>query len=143
MGKLGADLGAPQAPASDAQADILQALLALGYSDKEAAAVVLGLLSGLPHGLPDGSAESALAKVNRVLPQPVADQVTALRDTLTRPPPSGVPTPPPPLLAHDPATAARLPCRAPNSHLSYLPDPPPPRPTRQPPLLSPRRSPPP
>ena len=39
-GKLGADLGAPQAPASDAQADIQQALLALGYSDKEATAAV-------------------------------------------------------------------------------------------------------
>jgi Holliday junction DNA helicase RuvA len=37
-GKLGADIGAPHAqPGSDAQADILQALLALGYSDKEAA----------------------------------------------------------------------------------------------------------
>ena len=36
-GKLGADLGAPPAgAASDAQADILQALVALGYSDKEA-----------------------------------------------------------------------------------------------------------
>ena len=39
-GKLGADLGAPQAPASDAQSDIQQALLALGYSDKEATAAV-------------------------------------------------------------------------------------------------------
>ncbi len=36
-GKIGADLGQPgAAPASDAQADILQALVALGYSDKEA-----------------------------------------------------------------------------------------------------------
>ena len=43
QGKLGADLGAPQAPASDAQADIQQALLALGYSDKEAAAALKGL----------------------------------------------------------------------------------------------------
>ncbi len=39
-GKLGADLGAPAAPANDAQADIQQALLALGYSDKEAAAAL-------------------------------------------------------------------------------------------------------
>ena len=31
---------APQAPASDAQGDIQQALLALGYSDKEATAAV-------------------------------------------------------------------------------------------------------
>ena len=36
-GKLGADIGLPASLASDAQADILQALLALGYSDKEAA----------------------------------------------------------------------------------------------------------
>ena len=36
-GKLGADIGLPTNLASDAQADILQALLALGYSDKEAA----------------------------------------------------------------------------------------------------------
>lgn len=36
-GKLGADIGGPQAAAgSDAQSDILQALMALGYSDKEA-----------------------------------------------------------------------------------------------------------
>jgi Holliday junction DNA helicase RuvA len=43
-GKLGADMGAPQAqPGSDAQADILQALLALGYSDKEAASALKAL----------------------------------------------------------------------------------------------------
>jgi len=43
-GKLGADLGAPSAsPASDAQSDILQALLALGYSDKEAGAALKAL----------------------------------------------------------------------------------------------------
>jgi Holliday junction DNA helicase RuvA len=36
-GKLGADIGLPSSLASDAQVDILQALLALGYSDKEAA----------------------------------------------------------------------------------------------------------
>ena len=36
-GKLGADIGIPSSMASDAQTDILQALLALGYSDKEAA----------------------------------------------------------------------------------------------------------
>jgi Holliday junction DNA helicase RuvA len=38
-GKLGPTWALP-APASDAQADILQALLALGYSDKEAAAAL-------------------------------------------------------------------------------------------------------
>jgi Holliday junction DNA helicase RuvA len=43
-GKLGADIGAAHAqPGSDAQADILQALLALGYSDKEAAAALKAL----------------------------------------------------------------------------------------------------
>ncbi len=36
-GKLGAEIGHPASLASDAQADILQALVALGYSDKEAA----------------------------------------------------------------------------------------------------------
>jgi len=44
-GKIGADLGAPggSAAATDAQADILQALVALGYSDKEAQAAVKAL----------------------------------------------------------------------------------------------------
>ena len=43
-GKFGADLGAGGASlASDAQADILQALVALGYSDKEAAASLKAL----------------------------------------------------------------------------------------------------
>jgi Holliday junction DNA helicase RuvA len=44
-GKLAPDLtgGALSAPASDAQADILQALLALGYSDKEASAALKAL----------------------------------------------------------------------------------------------------
>lgn len=45
-GKLGADLGpvaGGSAPASDAQADILQALVALGYSDREAQAAVKSL----------------------------------------------------------------------------------------------------
>ena len=36
-GKLGADIGHPASVPNDAQADILQALVALGYSDKEAA----------------------------------------------------------------------------------------------------------
>ncbi len=36
-GKLGPDIGVHASAANDAQADILQALLALGYSDKEAA----------------------------------------------------------------------------------------------------------
>jgi holliday junction DNA helicase RuvA len=43
-GKLGPDLGASSAAAtSDAQIDILQALVALGYSDKEAAAALKSL----------------------------------------------------------------------------------------------------
>jgi Holliday junction DNA helicase RuvA len=44
-GKLGPDLGAPSAaaPASDAQADIVQALLALGYNEREAATAVKAL----------------------------------------------------------------------------------------------------
>jgi holliday junction DNA helicase RuvA len=35
-GKIGADFGSATAPISDASADVLNALLALGYSDKEA-----------------------------------------------------------------------------------------------------------
>jgi Holliday junction DNA helicase RuvA len=42
-GKLGPDIGIPAITANDAQADILQALLALGYSDKEAAASLKAL----------------------------------------------------------------------------------------------------
>jgi Holliday junction DNA helicase RuvA len=44
-GKIGADLGAlgGAAAGSDAQGDILQALVALGYSDKEAQAAVKSL----------------------------------------------------------------------------------------------------
>ncbi|HSI54038.1 MAG TPA: Holliday junction branch migration protein RuvA [Ramlibacter sp.] len=43
-GKFGADLGAsPTGVGGDAQADILQALVALGYSDKEAAASLKAL----------------------------------------------------------------------------------------------------
>ena len=42
-GKLGPDLGVTASVANDAQADILQALLALGYSDKEAAAALKAL----------------------------------------------------------------------------------------------------
>jgi holliday junction DNA helicase RuvA len=42
-GKLGADIGAGALPVDDAQIDILQALVALGYSDKEAAAALKAL----------------------------------------------------------------------------------------------------
>ncbi len=42
-GKLGDALTAPRTPASDNQGDILQALIALGYSDREAAAALKAL----------------------------------------------------------------------------------------------------
>ena len=51
-GKLGADIGLPTSLASDAQADILQALLALGYSDKEAAVSLKALPTDV--GVSDG-----------------------------------------------------------------------------------------
>jgi holliday junction DNA helicase RuvA len=49
-GKLGADLGPAGggAPVSDAQADILQALIALGYSEREAQAAVKALPAEVP-----------------------------------------------------------------------------------------------
>jgi len=52
-GKLGADIGMPANVANDAQADILQALLALGYSDKEAAVSLKALPSdvGVSEGI--------------------------------------------------------------------------------------------
>jgi Holliday junction DNA helicase RuvA len=52
-GKLGPDLAAPAAAvASDAQADIAQALVALGYNEREAAAALKGLPAGV--GVSDG-----------------------------------------------------------------------------------------
>ena len=51
-GKLGADIGLPTHQASDAQGDILQALLALGYSDKEAAISLKALPADV--GVSDG-----------------------------------------------------------------------------------------
>jgi Holliday junction DNA helicase RuvA len=42
-GKLAPEIGAPAQVASDAQADIVQALVALGYSDKEAGAALKAL----------------------------------------------------------------------------------------------------
>ncbi|RZJ54367.1 MAG: Holliday junction branch migration protein RuvA, partial [Acidovorax sp.] len=62
-GKLGADMGATHGGAtSDAQTDILQALLALGYNDKEAAAALKALPADV--GVSDGIklALKALAK---------------------------------------------------------------------------------
>jgi Holliday junction DNA helicase RuvA len=62
-GKIGADLGAAGiALASDSQGDILQALVALGYSDKEAQAAVKSLPKDV--GVSDGikQALKALAR---------------------------------------------------------------------------------
>lgn len=61
-GKFGADLGPAAAPGSDAQADILQALVALGYSDREASAALKALPKDV--GVSDGIklALKALAK---------------------------------------------------------------------------------
>jgi Holliday junction DNA helicase RuvA len=51
-GKLGPDIGLSASVANDAQGDILQALLALGYSDKEAAAALKALPKDV--GVSDG-----------------------------------------------------------------------------------------
>jgi Holliday junction DNA helicase RuvA len=51
-GKLGPDLGVVASVAVEAQSDILQALLALGYSDKEAAAALKALPKDV--GVSDG-----------------------------------------------------------------------------------------
>ena len=51
-GKLGADIGAPTSATSDNQGDILQALVALGYSDKEATLALKPLPAGV--GVSDG-----------------------------------------------------------------------------------------
>ena len=51
-GKFGPDLGAPRALQGDAHADIQQALVALGYSDKEAAAALKTLPADV--GVSDG-----------------------------------------------------------------------------------------
>ena len=61
-GKLGADLGAPAAPASDSHVDIQQALIALGYNEKEAAAAIK--LLPVDIGVSDGikAALKSLAK---------------------------------------------------------------------------------
>ncbi|MUN37318.1 helix-turn-helix transcriptional regulator [Actinomadura litoris] len=54
----------------------------LMLTDEEATAVVLGLLAGRRVGLPGQATESALAKVQRVLPAALRDRVQALQDTL-------------------------------------------------------------
>jgi holliday junction DNA helicase RuvA len=61
-GKLGPDLGAPAQVASDAQADIVQALVALGYSERDAAAALKSMPADI--GVSDGikQALKALAR---------------------------------------------------------------------------------
>ncbi len=61
-GKLGADIGVKAVAVNDNQADILQALIALGYSDKDAAAALK--LLPVDIGVSDGikQALKALAK---------------------------------------------------------------------------------
>jgi Holliday junction DNA helicase RuvA len=51
-GKLGDALAAPASVASNAQGDILQALVALGYSDREASAALKALPADI--GVSDG-----------------------------------------------------------------------------------------
>jgi Holliday junction DNA helicase RuvA len=51
-GKLGADLGVPAGVASDAQSDIVQALVALGYSERDAALALKALPAEV--GVSDG-----------------------------------------------------------------------------------------
>ena len=61
-GKLGPDLALPASVANDSQADILQALQALGYSDKEAAAALKQLPADV--GVSEGI-KLALKSLNR------------------------------------------------------------------------------
>ena len=61
-GKLGADIGVKASASNESQVDILQALLALGYNDKEAAIALKALPADI--GVSDGikMALKALAK---------------------------------------------------------------------------------
>ena len=61
-GKLGPDLAVPASVASDAQADIAQALVALGYSDRDAAAALKALPADI--GVSDGI-KQALKSLSR------------------------------------------------------------------------------
>ena len=61
-GKLGADIAMPAHASTDAQADILQALVALGYSDKEAALALKALPKDVAVGEGIKLALRALAK---------------------------------------------------------------------------------
>jgi Holliday junction DNA helicase RuvA len=61
-GKLGPDLAPGAAVASDAQADIVQALVALGYNEREAASAIKGLAPDV--GVADGI-KQALKSLSR------------------------------------------------------------------------------
>ena len=61
-GRLAPDLGAANRAASDAQADIVQALVALGYSERDAAAALKGMPADI--GVADGI-KSALKSLAR------------------------------------------------------------------------------
>jgi len=61
-GKLGPDLAAPASVTSDAQADIVQALVALGYNDRDAAAALKALPADT--GVADGI-KQALKSLSR------------------------------------------------------------------------------
>jgi holliday junction DNA helicase RuvA len=61
-GKLGPDLAAPASVSSDAQADIVQALVALGYNDRDAAAALKALPADI--GVADGI-KQALKSLSR------------------------------------------------------------------------------
>ena len=61
-GKLGPDLAAPSSVSSDAQADIVQALVALGYNDRDAAAALKALPADI--GVADGI-KQALKSLSR------------------------------------------------------------------------------
>jgi len=61
-GKLGPDLAAPANPVSDAQADIVQALIALGYNDRDATLALKSLPAGI--GVSDGI-KQALKSLSR------------------------------------------------------------------------------
>jgi Holliday junction DNA helicase RuvA len=61
-GKLAPDLGSPATVVSDVQGDILQALVALGYSEREAAAALKALPAGVAVGEGIKLALKALSK---------------------------------------------------------------------------------
>ena len=60
-GKLGADIGATAHPVQDNQSDILNALLALGYSEKESLSALKTLPEGV--GVSDGIKQALKALV--------------------------------------------------------------------------------